>query len=120
MVLVAFAVGVAGGKHRVIDVFWGLGFAVVGLTGLVLSAGRGNDVRRWLVAALTTVWGLRLSSYVAWRGRGEPEHRRYDRMLARAPGNRTSLRFVRYTPYRCGSSRFQCRSPSTTLITSPP
>ena len=52
VVLVAFAVGVAGGKHRVMDVFWGLGFTVIGLTGLVLSAGHGNDVRRWLVAAL--------------------------------------------------------------------
>jgi steroid 5-alpha reductase family enzyme len=88
VVLVAFAIGVAGGKHRVIDVFWGMGFVVLGLTGLVLSAGHGNDVRRWLVAALTAVWGLRLATYIAWRGRGEPEDPRYEKMLARAPGNR--------------------------------
>jgi steroid 5-alpha reductase family enzyme len=88
VVLVAFAVGVAGGKHRVIDVFWGLGFTVVGLIGLVLSAGHGNDVRRWLAAVLTTVWGLRLASHIAWRGRGEPEDPRYEKMLARARGDR--------------------------------
>jgi steroid 5-alpha reductase family enzyme len=88
VVLVAFAVGVLGGKHRVIDVFWGLGFAVVGLTGLVLSAGHGYDTRRWLVAALTAVWGLRLAGHIAWRGRGEPEDPRYEKMLARAHGNR--------------------------------
>ena len=34
VVLIAFVIGVVGGKHRIIDVFWGLGFAAVGLTGL--------------------------------------------------------------------------------------
>lgn len=96
VVLVAFLVGVLGGKHRVIDIFWGLGFTVVGLTGLVLSAGHGNDARRWLAAALTTLWGLRLAGHIAWRGRGEPEDPRYDQVLARAPGNRNvfALRHV--------------------------
>ena len=90
VVLIAFAFGVFGGKHRIIDVFWGLGFAVVALTGLVLSAGYGDDGRRFLVTGLTVVWGLRLAVHIGWRGRGEPEDPRYERMLARAPGNRTA------------------------------
>jgi steroid 5-alpha reductase family enzyme len=96
VVLVAFAFGVAGGKHRVIDVFWGIGFVVVGLTGLVLSAGYGDPTRRWLVAALTAVWGLRLATHIGLRGRGEPEDPRYEAMLARARGdrNRYALRQV--------------------------
>jgi steroid 5-alpha reductase family enzyme len=88
VVLIAFTIGVAGGKHRIIDVFWGIGFMVVGLVGLVLSSGHGDDVRRWLVAGLTAVWGLRLGVHIGLRGRGEPEDPRYERMLSRAPGNR--------------------------------
>lgn len=96
VVLVAFAFGVAGGKHRIIDVFWGLGFAAVALTGLVLSAGYGDGGRRYLVTALTVVWGVRLAAHIGWRGRGEPEDPRYVQFLARAPGNRTvyALRMV--------------------------
>lgn len=96
VVLIAFVFGVAGGKHRVIDVFWGLGFAAVGLTGLILSAGYGDPVRRWLAFALTAAWGLRLAIHIAWRGRGEPEDPRYDTLLARAPGsgNAYALRMV--------------------------
>ena len=92
-VLVAFVVGVAGGKHRIIDVFWGLGFAAVGLTGLVLSSGHGGLTRRYLMAVLVMVWGLRLATYIAWRGRGEPEDPRYERMLARATGSRSGYAF---------------------------
>ena len=88
VVLIAFTIGVTGGKHRIIDVFWGIGFMVVGLVGLVLSSGHGDDVRRWLVAGLTAVWGLRLGVHIGLRGRGEPEDPRYERMLSRAPGNR--------------------------------
>jgi steroid 5-alpha reductase family enzyme len=96
VVLVAFAIGVANGKHRVVDTFWGLGFAAVALTTLVASAGHGSDARRWLIATLTVGWGLRLAVHIGWRGRGEPEDPRYAALLARARGSRTgyALRMV--------------------------
>jgi steroid 5-alpha reductase family enzyme len=96
VVLIAFVIGVVGGKHRVIDVFWGLGFVAVGLTGFVLSAGHGDPTRRFLVAGLTAVWGLRLAVHIGWRGRGEPEDPRYDQLLSRARGSRSAyaLRMV--------------------------
>jgi steroid 5-alpha reductase family enzyme len=48
VVLVAFAIGVYGGKHRVIDVFWGPGFAALSLVGLVLSAARGPGYAEYI------------------------------------------------------------------------
>ncbi len=96
VVLVAFAIGVRTHKHRVIDIFWGVGFAVVAGTGLALSAGFGDPVRRWVAAGLTIVWGLRLAVHIGLRGRGEPEDPRYDQLLARARGNRNlyALRMI--------------------------
>ncbi len=47
----------------IVDVAWGLGFVVVAWIGVA----EGDGTRRWLVAALVTVWGLRLAGYIAHR-----------------------------------------------------
>ncbi|WP_371503255.1 DUF1295 domain-containing protein [Kitasatospora sp. NBC_00374] len=83
--LAAFAVGLRTGRHRGVDVAWGLGFAAVALTGYGLSAGHGDAGRRALVTALVLVWGARLSAHIARRSRGADEDPRYAAMLARAP-----------------------------------
>ncbi|MEV0459244.1 DUF1295 domain-containing protein [Catellatospora methionotrophica] len=88
VVLVAFGFGVAGGRHRVVDIAWGAGFAAVAGTTFLLSAGTGDPLRRALVTVLTVVWGLRLAVHIAWRSRGHGEDRRYERLLARARGDR--------------------------------
>ena len=95
-VLVAFAIGVTRQRHRIIDVFWGLGFVAVAGGGLALSAGHGDPGRRWLVTAMVAVWGLRLAIHIGWRGWGEPEDPRYEALLARARGHRQvyALRMV--------------------------
>ncbi|OEV31711.1 hypothetical protein AN219_03465 [Streptomyces nanshensis] len=87
VMLVTFAVALAKGVHRVVDVAWGLGFTAVAAVTLALSAGHGDDVRRLTVTGLTAVWGLRLAGHIALRGRGHGEDPRYARMLARAPGD---------------------------------
>ncbi|MEV0646177.1 DUF1295 domain-containing protein [Phytomonospora sp. NPDC050363] len=96
VLLVTFAVGVAGGKHRVVDVAWGVAFACVAAVTFVLSDGYGDPWRRALAAGLTVVWGLRLAVHIGRRGRGEPEDPRYERLLAKAPGNKDlyALRMV--------------------------
>jgi steroid 5-alpha reductase family enzyme len=96
VLLIAFAIGVRTGHHRVVDVFWGIGFAVVAVVSLVLSAGHGDDTRRWLAAGLTVLWGLRLAVHIGRRGRGQPEDPRYEQLLSRARGDRTlyALRMV--------------------------
>ena len=96
VMLVAFAVGVRSGRHRVADIFWGLAIATVAVTGHLLSAGYGAQPRRCLVTALTVVWALRLSAHVAWRGCGQGEDPRYDQLLScsRTTRNRYALRVV--------------------------
>ncbi|WP_410809710.1 DUF1295 domain-containing protein [Micromonospora sp. 067-2] len=93
VVLVAFVVGVVTGQHKVVDVAWGAGFAAVAITGLWLSAGHGDPANRWLVTALTVVWGLRLSVHIGLRARGTGEDPRYEEMLARAKGSRNAYAF---------------------------
>ncbi|GAA4900144.1 steroid 5-alpha reductase family enzyme [Stackebrandtia albiflava] len=94
--VIAFAVGTARQRHRVVDVAWGLGFAAIAVTGLYLSEGHGDPVRRWVVTAATVVWGIRLAVHIGWRSRGHGEDPRYERLLAKAPGDRTwyALRMV--------------------------
>ncbi|MEV1021396.1 DUF1295 domain-containing protein [Streptomyces sp. NPDC050264] len=96
VVLAAFAVGVRTGRHRGVDVAWGIGFAAVAGTTYGLSAGDGDDARRLLVLLLTAAWGLRLALHIAWRSRGHGEDPRYERLLAKAPGRRDlyALRMV--------------------------
>ncbi|MCQ4210652.1 DUF1295 domain-containing protein [Streptomyces longispororuber] len=96
VVLAAFAVGVRTGRHRGVDVAWGIGFAAVAGATYGMSAGHGDAARRVLVLVLTAVWGLRLALHIAWRSRGHGEDPRYERMLAKAPGRRDlyALRMV--------------------------
>ena len=86
--LMAAALGVAegirGGRHDGIDVVWGGGFALIAVVSLALSSGDGDTWRRWLVAALTVIWGGRLAWHIGRRNRGRPEDPRYQEMLGKA------------------------------------
>jgi steroid 5-alpha reductase family enzyme len=93
VMLATFAVAVAKGVHRVVDIAWGVGFAAVALASYGMSAGDGDDGRRLLVTAATVVWGLRLAGHIGWRGRGKGEDPRYDKMLKKAPGSRNAYAF---------------------------
>ncbi|MFB6891701.1 DUF1295 domain-containing protein [Kitasatospora sp. NPDC056327] len=92
--LTAFAVGVRTGRHRGVDVAWGLAFTAVAVAGFVLSAGHGDTGRRLLATALVALWGLRLSAHLWWRARGADEDPRYARMLARAPEGARRTRYA--------------------------
>jgi steroid 5-alpha reductase family enzyme len=65
----------------IVDLFWGTGFVLVAWLSLWLA---GPSPRGWLVAALVSVWGLRLSVYLTWRNHGRGEDPRYAAMRARA------------------------------------
>ncbi len=70
----------------IVDPFWGLGFVILGWITLWQ---RPPDVDPGLVPLtllmMTTVWGLRLSVYLAWRNWGEGEDRRYAAMRNNNP-----------------------------------
>jgi steroid 5-alpha reductase family enzyme len=95
LVALAVAVLVRGGRHDGIDIVWGLGFAVVAVTTLLLSAGEGDLWRRLLITALTCVWGLRLAWHIGRRNHGKPEDQRYVDIASRARGNPTWHLFTR-------------------------
>lgn len=70
------------GKHSVIDTAWGLLFCAAALAAFVGSAGNGgNATRRWLLLAMTLVWGLRLAVHIGRRSIGKGEDPRYEQML---------------------------------------
>lgn len=93
VVLIAFAIGVSTGKHKVVDVAWGLGFAAIAVTSLAFSP---FSWTAWLAASLTVVWGVRLAGHIFWRGRGSADDPRYEELLSKARGNRTlyALRMI--------------------------
>lgn len=62
----------------IVDVFWGCGFVIVAWSSY-LTAGSAAS-RSLLLAVLTTLWGLRLSGYLAWRNWGTGEDYRYAEM----------------------------------------
>jgi len=90
VLLLAFAVSLRTGQHKGVDVAWGLGFAAVALTALVISGFRPMG---WLVATLTVLWGGRLGLHIYRRGHGKGDDPRYVELLAKAPGNPTWYAF---------------------------
>jgi steroid 5-alpha reductase family enzyme len=69
----------------IIDSFWGLGFVAVAWT--CVAVGHGCEGRRLLLAALVSVWGLRLAIHITRRNHGKGEDPRYVAMRER-DGNR--------------------------------
>ncbi len=64
----------------IIDLFWGVGFVIIGWVtfGVVGFSGKGV-----CLVVCCTLWGLRLSLYLAWRNHGGPEDYRYAAMRSR-------------------------------------
>jgi steroid 5-alpha reductase family enzyme len=77
-----WGLSVALRNASIVDVFWGLGFALIAWLGLARA---GGDVapRQWLVAVLVGVWGVRLAGYLLWRNAGRGEDPRYVAMRRR-------------------------------------
>ncbi|MGE0607653.1 MAG: DUF1295 domain-containing protein [Pirellulales bacterium] len=69
----------------IVDPCWGAGFVAVVWAAWILTDDKTG--RGLLLAALTTIWGLRLSLYLWRRNRGHGEDRRYAAMRAKHGGN---------------------------------
>jgi steroid 5-alpha reductase family enzyme len=82
VMLVAWLVSLRRRDASVADVAWGVAFVAA-----TLAATRAATPRAVLAIALVSVWGLRLSLYLAWRARGRGEDARYAAMR-RAHGDR--------------------------------
>jgi steroid 5-alpha reductase family enzyme len=76
-----WTVSVAMRDTSIVDVFWGAGFVV--LAWFAYAVADGSRDRGLLLAALTTVWGLRLTIHLARRNLGHGEDKRYAQMRER-------------------------------------
>lgn len=90
---------------NIVDVGWGLGFVLVAwltwyqqrfflqaeMTQSTAAPSNPNVTYAWILVAMVTLWGLRLSGYLAWRNWGKAEDYRYAAMRSYW-GNRFPLR----------------------------
>jgi steroid 5-alpha reductase family enzyme len=84
MMTLAWLLSLLKRDASIIDIFWGLGFAL--LAWVYFAVDGAILARAYLVLALVTLWGLRLSAYILWRNWGAGEDYRYQEMRARNPG----------------------------------
>ena len=72
-------------NSSIVDIFWGLGFVVAAWAYHLLTPD-GLLVRKVLLLALVTIWGLRLSLYILWRNWAKPEDFRYAKWRSESGG----------------------------------
>lgn len=82
MTTALWAVSVAIKDSSIVDIFWGSGFVVIAWVSFAIADGAPS--RRWLLAILTTLWGLRLTIHLARRNLGHGEDFRYQAMREKA------------------------------------
>ncbi len=61
----------------IIDIFWGTGFVIVSWLYAFQGGLENLGLRHFILLAMITLWGLRLSIYLAIRNIGKPEDYRY-------------------------------------------
>ena len=81
LALTAWTVSVQKRDASIVDVAWGFLVLVPALVASAVLPDPGP--RAALVLVLAGAWALRLSGYIAWRRRGQPEDRRYRAIRAR-------------------------------------
>jgi steroid 5-alpha reductase family enzyme len=62
----------------IVDIIWGFGFVVIAW--VARATADGVAARQWLLVVCTTIWGLRLSTYLYRRNHGKGEDFRYKAM----------------------------------------
>ena len=93
----------------IIDIFWGPAFVLVTWESAVFTT------EAIIVAALVSLWGLRLGLYLFWRNRGRGEDKRYVAMRSRHGESWWwKSAFIVFAPW-LGSSRVSTTMPSASL-----
>ena len=90
-----WGISVAIRDASIIDIFWGPGFVLIAWVAFLFSDG--VDERKWLLATLASLWGLRLGIYLALRNLGHGEDYRYQAMRQRAEEQGKSFAFRSYS-----------------------
>ncbi|MFC1483877.1 DUF1295 domain-containing protein [Candidatus Neomarinimicrobiota bacterium] len=69
----------------IMDIFWGLGFIVV--AGVYIFSSPETSLPGYLLLAAVTIWGLRLTIYIAFRNLGKSEDARYQAFREKGGAN---------------------------------
>tara|TARA_B100000959_G_scaffold287158_1_gene369766 strand:- start:957 stop:1733 length:777 start_codon:yes stop_codon:yes gene_type:complete len=66
----------------IIDIYWGFGFCVIAWSCLLFMYLDGSPIstNQWIMSVLISIWGLRLTFYLAQRNIGQGEDYRYVKM----------------------------------------
>lgn len=83
LLFLLWALSLALKDASIVDPFWGTGFVVIAWVTFIVLGKRPEPDRGRLLVGLTTLWGARLSLYLAWRNFGKGEDYRYRAMRAR-------------------------------------
>lgn len=78
LMLTVWGISVTTTDASIVDIAWGVGFVVVAWA--LWRTAEGNTGRQNLLLFMVTLWGARLSLYLAWRNLGHGEDKRYPRM----------------------------------------
>lgn len=70
----------------IVDLFWGFGFVLA--AGFYFLKTDGSDPRKIVIMTLVSIWGLRLTVYLAWRNIGKGEDFRYKEFRRKYGGKR--------------------------------
>jgi steroid 5-alpha reductase family enzyme len=85
LMLVTWVISIVVNDVSIVDIVWGLGFVLATWTGYVSTVVDTATERALLVLALVTIWGTRLTVYLARRNLGKGEDRRYQQMRKKSP-----------------------------------
>jgi steroid 5-alpha reductase family enzyme len=75
LMTLVWVVSVFKKNASIIDPFWGMGFILLAIYYYFQSGGW--EIRKLIILILVSLWGLRLSGYLAWRNWGKGEDFRY-------------------------------------------
>lgn len=91
------------GNAGVVDVGWAAGLGTLAV--LYALLGPGLEARRWLVALMGGLWGLRLAAHIHLRSHGKPEDGRYQE-LRRQWAPHVQVRMFRFYQYQALAAMF--------------
>ena len=88
LMLATWSVSLLRRDASIVDIAWGLGFVLLACAAKFVSGASGSG--NWLLLLMVTVWGLRLTGYLAKRNLGKGEDFRY-RAMRRKHGERFAI-----------------------------
>ncbi len=81
----------------IVDIGWSLGLAILAV--LYASLGPGYGPRKWLIAGMAAIWGLRLAWHLFRRIVGHPEEGRYQQ-LRKEWGAHIEIKFLGFFEFQ--------------------